>query len=164
MRIFNFVELMVRLAVPFHHQHAQRTFNSPKTKYTSTLHLTSRQLVNWGMLFCRHEVLKEKTRIDDGIGFPEWRLTLCLFVSWAFTFLVSIKGVQSSGKASYFLAIFPYVVMITLLIRAVTLEGAWNGIMYFIRPEWSKLLSANVSRILKITYGAHLEKIGEYYG
>lgn len=138
------------------HKHARQTFNSAKTKYTSTLEYVASQtlfqLVNCGMLCYRHEVLKEKTSIDDGIGPPEWRLTLCLFVSWVFTFLVSIKGVQSSGKASYFLAIFPYVVMITLLIRAVTLEGAWNGILYFIRPQWGKLLSANVSRIFKMAY------------
>lgn len=100
------------------------------------------------------EVLKEKSQIDDGIGTPDWRLTLCLLFSWAVTCAVSLRGVQSSGKASYFLALFPYVVMIALLIRAVTLEGAGNGILYFITPDWSKLASADVSNkmIYSITH------------
>lgn len=59
-------------------------------------------------------------------------------------------GVQSSGKAAYFLALFPYVIMFILLIRAVTLPGAWNGILYFIRPQWDKLLDANVSTYISL--------------
>lgn len=97
------------------------------------------------MFVSRREVLKEITDISGGIGLPEWRLTICLFVSWLMTFLVSFKGVSSSGKASYFLALFPYVIMIALLIRAVTLEGAGEGILFFIRPQWDKLLEASVS-------------------
>lgn len=89
-------------------------------------------------------MLKEKTQIDDGIGLPDWRLTLCLLFSWAVTCAVSLRGVQSSGKASYFLALFPYVVMVALLIRAVTLEGAGEGILYFITPKWEKLATAEV--------------------
>ncbi|KAK4874052.1 hypothetical protein RN001_013412 [Aquatica leii] len=95
-------------------------------------------------LFFTREVLKQKDQIEDGLGPPEWRLTICLLVSWTLTFFVSVKGVKSSGKASYFLALFPYVVMTALLIRAVTLEGAGEGILYFITPQWSKLATAEV--------------------
>lgn len=96
-------------------------------------------------MFSRIEVLKEAENIDEGLGSPEWRLTLCLLVSWIVTFLVSCKGIQSSGKASYFLAMFPYVILFAMLIRAVTLEGADIGILYFIKPDWDKLKSAEVS-------------------
>ncbi|XP_060521730.1 sodium-dependent nutrient amino acid transporter 1-like [Cylas formicarius] len=95
-------------------------------------------------LWFRREVLKSKDDISDGIGAPDWRLTLALLGSWAITFIVSMRGVKSSGKFSYFLALFPYVIMITLLIRASTLEGAGDGMMYFIETEWSKLLEADV--------------------
>lgn len=61
--------------------------------------------------------------------------------------MVSIRGVKSSGKASYFLALFPYVIMITLLIRAATLEGAADGMYYFIETDWNKLKDASVSHI-----------------
>lgn len=32
--------------------------------------------------------------------------------------------------------------MITLLFRAVTLEGATEGLKYFVTPDWSKLKTA----------------------
>lgn len=89
-------------------------------------------------------MLKEKTDIDDGIGLPDWKLTFFLFIAWLLTFITIMRGIQSSGKASYFLAIFPYVIMIALLIRAVTLEGAVDGIIYFVNPQWEKLVSAKV--------------------
>ena len=82
--------------------------------------------------------------VDDGVGAPEWRLTVCLLFSWICICLILIKGVASSGKAAYFTAIFPYVVLVTLLVRGVTLPGATEGIFYFIRPQWDKILSAKV--------------------
>ncbi|XP_076240956.1 sodium-dependent nutrient amino acid transporter 1 [Calliopsis andreniformis] len=89
-------------------------------------------------------VLQEKDSIDDGIGLPSWKLTLCLLGSWLTVVLITFQGVKSSGKASYFLAIFPYIILISLMVRAVTLDGAGNGILYFITPKWSKLLEPNV--------------------
>ncbi|CAL7951010.1 unnamed protein product [Xylocopa violacea] len=89
-------------------------------------------------------VLQEKDTIDDGIGLPDWKLMVCLFVSWLSVVLITFRGVKSSGKASYFLAIFPYIILISLLVRAVTLEGAGNGILFFVTPQWSKLLEPTV--------------------
>lgn len=41
-------------------------------------------------------------------------------------------------------AILPYVVLIILLIRGLTLEGATVGILYYLRPQWEKLLILDV--------------------
>ncbi|XP_055906868.1 sodium-dependent nutrient amino acid transporter 1-like [Eupeodes corollae] len=89
-------------------------------------------------------ILREKTQIDDGIGYPNWDLALCLAFSWFVVAIIMIKGVRSSGKASYFLAIFPYVVLVILLIKALTLPGAFTGVLYFLTPQWNKLLSPQV--------------------
>ncbi|XP_041978591.1 uncharacterized protein LOC121732704 [Aricia agestis] len=89
-------------------------------------------------------VLRQSDGIHDGIGTPIWDLTLCLLASWAVIWLIVARGVKSSGKAAWFLAIFPYCVLIILLIRAVTLPGAVNGIIFFINPEWSKILELQV--------------------
>ncbi len=90
-------------------------------------------------------MLQKIVNIDDGVGIPEWRLTLCLLFSWIIIALILMKGVASSGKAAYFTAIFPYVVLVTLLIRGVTLDGAVDGILFFITPQWDKILTPQVS-------------------
>lgn len=91
------------------------------------------------------EVLQELSTIHYGIGGPILNLALFLAFAWVCIALVLIKGIKSSGKASYFLALFPYVIIGILLIRAVTLPGAWNGILFFIRPQWDKILEPSVS-------------------
>ncbi|KAK7081863.1 hypothetical protein SK128_003055 [Halocaridina rubra] len=92
---------------------------------------------------------KEVLHIDpnglaNGMDPPEWRLTLCLLFSWIILYLVLAKGVQSSGKAAYFTALFPYLVLFIMLIRGATLPGALNGIIHFINPRWEKLLEPQV--------------------
>lgn len=90
-------------------------------------------------------VLNEITNIDEGLGAPDLYLSLALLVSWLIIMMVLIKGIHSSGKASYFLAIFPYVIMVILLIRSVTLDGASTGIIYFFKPQWDRILEPQVT-------------------
>jgi len=89
-------------------------------------------------------VIKEKNDIIDGLGAPVWEITLTLFLAWVVIFLVIMRGVKSSGKAAYFLALFPYIVLVALLIRAVTLDGAVNGIIFFLKPNWAELVNLKV--------------------
>ncbi|NWR77479.1 SC6A9 protein, partial [Centropus unirufus] len=92
---------------------------------------------------CRNYVLQ----LSDDIGnLGEVRLPLlgCLGVSWVIVFLCLIKGVKSSGKVVYFTATFPYVVLTILFVRGITLEGALTGIMYYLTPQWDKILNAKV--------------------
>ncbi|KAM0724566.1 Sodium-dependent nutrient amino acid transporter 1 [Formica fusca] len=95
-------------------------------------------------LYFRKIVLQEYESIESGIGAPSWQLAICLFLSWACIFGLLFRGVKSTGKAAYFLALFPYVVMTALLIRAVTLEGAVNGILFFVTPKWDALWKPTV--------------------
>jgi len=55
-----------------------------------------------------------------------------------------IKGVQSAGKVAYFTALFPYVVLFTLLVRGLTLDGSIDGIKFLFEPKWEKLLEPKV--------------------
>ncbi|KAL6104831.1 slc6a9 [Pungitius sinensis] len=93
--------------------------------------------------YWKHYVLN----ISDDIGnFGEVRLPIlgCLAVSWFVVFLCLIRGVKSSGKVVYFTATFPYLVLTILFIRGITLEGAVNGIKYYLTPQWHKVLDAKV--------------------
>jgi solute carrier family 6 (neurotransmitter transporter, glycine) member 5/9 len=73
-----------------------------------------------------------------------WNLVIFLAISWFLIFLIIIKGVRSSGKVSYVLAIFPYFLLIILLAKSLTLEGAMDGIKYFFEPKWEKLIEPKV--------------------
>ncbi|XP_063024908.1 sodium-dependent proline transporter isoform X2 [Melospiza melodia melodia] len=84
---------------------------------------------------------------SSGIGDPgsiRWNLCLCLLLSWTIVYLCILKGVKSSGKVVYFTATFPYLILLMLLIRGVTLEGAWKGIQFYLTPQFDHLLSSKV--------------------
>lgn len=51
---------------------------------------------------------------------------------------------QPDPQIVYFTATFPYVVLVVLLVRGVLLPGALDGIIYYLKPDWSKLGSPQV--------------------
>ncbi|XP_033250839.1 sodium-dependent nutrient amino acid transporter 1-like isoform X2 [Drosophila miranda] len=91
-------------------------------------------------LYFEREILHEVPNIDNGLGMPNLDLVGCLAMSWLIIEAVLIRGIKSSGKSAYFLGVFPYVVLLVLLFRAVTLPGAMDGIIYFFKPQWRQLL------------------------
>uniref|UniRef100_A0A673Y5W6 Transporter n=1 Tax=Salmo trutta TaxID=8032 RepID=A0A673Y5W6_SALTR len=60
-----------------------------------------------------------------------WTVKLKLLI-WLYTLVV------------YFTALFPYVILLALLINNVQLPGAMEGIRFFIVPNWEKLLELEV--------------------
>ncbi|KPP67939.1 sodium- and chloride-dependent creatine transporter 1-like, partial [Scleropages formosus] len=85
--------------------------------------------------------------ISDGLDQPgiiNWEVMLCLMATWVMVYFCVWKGVKSTGKIVYFTATFPYIVLIILLVRGVTLPGAYDGIMYYLKPDWTKLGEAQV--------------------
>lgn len=85
--------------------------------------------------------------ITDGINNPgtiRWQLLIGLMLAWVFVFLCLFKGVNVLGKVMHFAAPFPYLVLLVLLIRGVTLPGAVNGIKFYIFPKWEKLADYQV--------------------
>lgn len=82
----------------------------------------------------------------DETGVIVWYLALCLLLAWIIVGAALFKGIKSSGKVVYFTALFPYVVLLILLIRGATLEGASKGISYYIgaQSNFTKLREAEV--------------------
>jgi SNF family Na+-dependent transporter len=44
----------------------------------------------------------------------------------------------------YFTATSPYILMLILLIRGATLDGADEGLKFYLLPDWSKLAEPQV--------------------
>ncbi|XP_064645225.1 sodium- and chloride-dependent glycine transporter 2-like [Lineus longissimus] len=80
----------------------------------------------------------------ENMGQIRWQLALCLLLAWVVIFLCLVKGIKSSGKVVYFTATFPYVVLIILLVRGCTLEGAIEGIKFYVTPDFARLANAKV--------------------
>lgn len=80
----------------------------------------------------------------NSIGDISLKNVVCLFFAWVLIFFCLMKGIKSSGKVVYFTATFPYVLLIVLLVRGLTLPGFSEGIKFYIIPEWSKLIDPKV--------------------
>ena len=96
-----------------------------------------------------HNVLE----MTDGIeqpGYLNYKLTVCLFVAWVLVYFCIWKGIRTTGKVVYVTATLPYAFLVILFIRAITLPGSLDGIMYYITPEWTKLADPTVHLIIGI--------------
>ncbi|XP_032361038.1 sodium- and chloride-dependent GABA transporter 2 isoform X1 [Etheostoma spectabile] len=80
----------------------------------------------------------------DHMGSLNWDLALCLFIAWVMCYFCIWKGVKSTGKVVYFTATFPYLMLIVLLVRGLTLPGAGIGIQFYLYPDLGRLADPQV--------------------
>ncbi|KAH7938394.1 hypothetical protein HPB49_023169 [Dermacentor silvarum] len=78
------------------------------------------------------------------IGNMRLEIALYLLLAWATVYLVIWRGLHQSGKIVWVVALFPYVCLFILLVRGVTLSGATDGLLFYIKPDWSQLLKPKV--------------------
>uniref|UniRef100_A0A8C3VF18 Transporter n=1 Tax=Catagonus wagneri TaxID=51154 RepID=A0A8C3VF18_9CETA len=93
--------------------------------------------------FWYRETLNITADISDS-GTVQWRLLLCLAASWAVVYLCIIRGIETTGKAVYFTALFPYLVLSVFLVRALTLPGATEGLLRLFTPDMQALWNPRV--------------------
>jgi len=91
-----------------------------------------------------HNFMLDISQGIHDLGSIRWELALCLLLAWTIVYCALWKGIKSFGKLVYFTALFPYCILIILLVRAATLPGYMDGITFYLTPKWEKLLEINV--------------------
>uniref|UniRef100_A0A4W5M7F7 Transporter n=1 Tax=Hucho hucho TaxID=62062 RepID=A0A4W5M7F7_9TELE len=84
------------------------------------------------------------TDSPNKLGNVRWELALCLLLSWILCYFCVWKGVKSTGKVVYFTATFPYLMLLVLLVRGLTLPGAIDGIKFYLYPDPARLTDPQV--------------------
>ncbi|KAL8589243.1 hypothetical protein ACOMHN_017044 [Nucella lapillus] len=118
-------------------------YNSTEAEEANITHLAKDKSIRTAPAqdFFEVELLGMSKGIQE-IGGLQWQVALCLLLSWTLTFLALSKGVKSVGKVVYFTALFPYFVLTILFVRGITLPGAKDGIIYYLTPDFNKLVMA----------------------
>jgi len=93
--------------------------------------------------FWELKVLQISTGIED-MGSIKWDLAACLLLAWIVIYFCIWKGIKTSGKVMYFTATSPYIIMFILMIRGVTLPGAYDGIKFYLNPDWERMKDPQV--------------------
>ncbi|KAG7454478.1 hypothetical protein MATL_G00260150 [Megalops atlanticus] len=96
--------------------------------------------------FWKRRVLGQTEDLFVPLGPVRWELALCLLLAWVVCYFCIWKGIRSTGKVVYFTATFPYLMLLILFFRGVTLPGAWVGLKFYLYPDLSKIADANVWR------------------
>ncbi|CEF66068.1 Sodium-dependent dopamine transporter [Strongyloides ratti] len=85
-------------------------------------------------------ILQRTNKFED-IGELNIKLLVSLIICWVIVFLLSWKGAKIMGKVSLFTSVFPYIVIVAFLFKAHGLDGAYDGMKYYIlEPDFSRLL------------------------
>ncbi|WKX95229.1 hypothetical protein Q1695_012020 [Nippostrongylus brasiliensis] len=110
----------------------------------------SRNLSSMGLMtqtsveqFWENRVLQQTSSINE-FGGIQWELLAIMFLAWLVVYFALWKGITQARKFVYFCALFPYFLLIVLLIRGLTLEGAGKGIYYYLKPNMTRLADTTV--------------------
>jgi len=75
-----------------------------------------------------------------------WPIVAALGAVWLGMYLCICKGVKLVGKIVLWTVPIPWLMLVILMIRGLTLEGAIQGLEYFLEPDWSYLNNPAVWR------------------
>jgi len=79
-------------------------------------------------------------KIDGpGLGVIRWNIVLPLAITWAAMYLCIFKGVKLVGKIVWLTVPLPWLMLLILTVRGLTLEGSMQGLAYYLDPVWSEL-------------------------
>ncbi|MBT4446603.1 sodium-dependent transporter [archaeon] len=86
-------------------------------------------------------------QISEGVGTfggINWLLFSALAAVWITIYFCVRRGVKSVGKIVAITMPLPIILLVVLLLRGITLNGAASGIWYYLAPNFAALLSTDI--------------------
>jgi NSS family neurotransmitter:Na+ symporter len=81
------------------------------------------------------------------LGPPRPAVLIGTLASWLMIFFCLFRGVKWVSKVVLITVPLPWIMLIVLTLRGLTLEGAATGLHFYLAPEWSKLGDADTWRL-----------------
>jgi len=78
------------------------------------------------------------------LGGLQWPLVAGLAFAWIVLFFIMFRGAKAIGRVSIWLVCIPWLLLIVLLIRGLTLPGAIDGLNYYLTPDLNALRNIDV--------------------
>lgn len=82
----------------------------------------------------------------NALGSIRWNIFLPLIVTWVAMYLCIFRGVKLVGKIVWLTVPLPWLMLLILTVRGLTLEGAIEGLAYYLNPDWTELAKASTWR------------------
>ncbi len=73
------------------------------------------------------------------LGNIRWNIFWPLVVTWLVMYLCIFKGVRLVGRIVWLTVPLPWLMLLILAVRGLTLEGSMQGLAYYLDPVWSEL-------------------------
>ena len=80
------------------------------------------------------------------LGSIRWNIFWPLVVTWFVMYLCIFRGVRLVGKIVWLTVPLPWLMLLVLTVRGLTLPGSINGLAYYLNPSWPELAKATTWR------------------
>ncbi|CAF1212929.1 unnamed protein product [Rotaria magnacalcarata] len=130
-----------RAAVPWAYcQNSWNTINCYSLHDKQDVNVTHNGSCSAADEYFERRLLKSHLSPDiNHLGSLQWELVGCSFIVFFLIYLSIFKGVKTAGKAIWFTALAPYVILAILLLRSLTLDGIFEGLKYYVEPSFQRL-------------------------
>ena len=77
-------------------------------------------------------------------GQVQWELIIFVFATWVAVFITLRRTILFSSHPSSCFSLLPYAILLVLFARSLMFDGARNGILFFITPDFKELLNPEI--------------------
>ncbi len=80
------------------------------------------------------------------LGGVQWHIVAALVITWLAMYLCIFRGVRLVSKVVLWTVPLPWLMLLILAVRGLTLPGATQGLEYYLEPDWSRLANPETWR------------------